>query len=87
MKPNTMKTKEVKTLMEAQEEAVEAIYALRMMAKPLSYSRTKRLPRSVGPILRRYRAFAEACGYTPAQASQQQSDIIDMVVLKDNADE
>jgi hypothetical protein len=76
----------MKTLIDAQQEAIDAIVALRKMAKPSVYSRTKRLPRSVGAILLRYAAFATKRGFTTAQIYQHRHDIIDMVVLADNAE-
>ena len=74
-------------LIEAQDAAVAAICALRIQSNPYKHSRSKRLPRSVAAIYRRYAAYAASVGCTNVMITQAWRDIIDMVVLADNAEE
>jgi hypothetical protein len=76
----------MKSLSTAQQEATDAILALKPMSDPHIWAKHNRLPRSVRPIRRRYTNFAVSLGFTEAQIYQQWRDIIDMVVITDIAE-
>jgi hypothetical protein len=75
----------MKTLIDAQQEAIDAIVALPFMARPHKWERTGRLPRSLRPILRRYAQYGRSIGLSEVQITRGITDIVDLVILEDNA--